>query len=405
MNIEELQNLIDNIDYHKFIETNLTVDANVLRLKNISNISFDVKFAILQIDCKNRIKKKLPEIFANKTFLFPSIISTEQCTAQEIAEFHSTLINENDTVLDLTAGLCIDTFYISKKAKNVTAIEINEDTATVAKFNMQNMRNNVNVINIDCTEYIKECSQKYDVIFIDPARRGENNKRLYSLSDCKPNVLDLLPVLKQIGNYLYIKASSMIDINQSIKELNNIVSDVWVLGINNECKELLFKVDLRAKDIIKSAIHTINFMNIVRQELSETKYNIALDCICSCSLEPNIFLYEPNSCIMKAGIFSTISTIYNISQIQSNSHLFISDRLIEDFPGRKFKILEIVPFKSKDIKYLKIKYPQMNISVRNFKLTANELKNKLKVNDGGDIYMFGTTDKDNNAVLLICNKV
>lgn len=116
-------------------------------------------------------------------------------------------------------------------------------------------------------------------------------------------------------------------------------------------------------------------------------------------------MYEPNSCIMKAGIYYSLSSKYNVSQIQQNSHLFISDNYIADFPGRKFQIIEIIPFKNRELNSIKKKYPQMNVSVRNFKLSADELKNKLKVNDGGNIYTFGTTDADNNAVLIICNKV
>lgn len=403
MNIEELQKLAQNKDFQTFIESNLNSDTNALRLKKFTEPSFDVKFAILQIDCKNRIKKKLPEIYKDNSFVFPNILSTEQCTAQQIAQFHSSLLNENDSVLDMTAGLCIDTFYISQKVKHVTALEINDETANVAKFNMQNHRNNVCVENVDCISYIKNCPKKYNVVFIDPARRGDNNKRLFGLSDCHPNVLDLIPMLKEIGDYLYIKTSPMIDITQSLKELNYYISDVWVLGINNECKELLFKVDLKANTTIHPIIHTINFTNNGIQELSNVKTEIVFNTLCS--IATNHFLYEPNSCIMKAGIFSTLTNNYGISQIHPNSHLFVSDNIIEDFPGRKFQIIDIIPFKSKEIKSLKNKHPQMNVSVRNFKLSAEELKKKLKVNDGGNLYLFGTTDKDNNSILILCNKI
>lgn len=402
MDLQILHSLKNNQEFKNFIQSNIDNDTNKLRLKKYQGLSFDVKFAILQIDCKNRIKKKLPEIYESDSMLFPNILSTEQCTAELIAKFHASLLSSENTVLDLTAGLCIDTYYISKKVKHVTAIEINPEIANVAEFNMRSNTNNVDVLCDDSINYIQNCRNKYDTVFVDPARRGDNNKRLFGLSDCNPNILELIPKLRNISNSLFIKASPMIDISQTINELHNIVTDVWVIGINNECKELLFKVDLQSHDRINANIHTINFENSYIQELSETlkqssnykQINITAD----------DYIYEPNRCIMKAQIFDTLEIKYNISRIHQNSHLFTSNELIHDFPGRKFKIIDIIPFKNNEIKHFNKKHPQINVSVRNFKLTAEELKQKLKIKDGGNKYLFGTTDYHNNAILIICNK-
>lgn len=405
MDKETLKQLSSNNDFFDFINDNLSADTNKLRLKSFKDKSFDVNFAILQIDCKNRIKKKLPEIYGNNKFLFPHILSTEQCTAQEIAKFHASLLDKNEIVLDMTAGLCIDTYYISKTVKEVTALEINPITASVSSFNMSNLTPNVNVINQDCIEFIKNTTNHYSSIFIDPARRGENNKRLFGLYDCTPNILELIPDLKKISNTLYIKASPMLDITQSIRELSYNVTDIWILGINNECKEILFKVDLKATSSIVPNIHTINFENSNQQTLSKQVNSESLTTApLYINIESGAYLYEPNSCIMKAQIFDSLVDKYEISAISPNSHLFISNDYISDFPGRRFLITEVIPFKNTDIKNIKKIHPQINVSVRNFKLSADELKKKLKVKDGGDKYMFGTTDKANNALLLICNK-
>lgn len=404
MNLEELNSLRDNHKFQEFIKENINSDTNKLRLKKFKDCSFDVRFAILQIECKNRIKKKLPEIYQSNSFFFPNILSTEQCTAQEIAQFHAKLLSTQDTVLDMTAGLCIDTYYISKSVKNVTALEINQETALLADFNMKNHTDNVIVLCQDSTEFIRTCSQQYDVIFIDPARRDNNNKRLFGLSDCKPNIIEQIPLLKNITKTLYIKASPMIDLSQAAKELNNCVSDIWVIGINNECKEILFKVDLTCNDTVNANIHTINFddsgIQILTKSVRPTfpKHNYTL-------YDNECYLYEPNRCIMKAQIFEALENTYPVSHIQQNSHLFTSSEYIPDFPGRKFQITGIIPFKNSEIKNLNKKHPQINVSVRNFKLSADELKKRLKVNDGGDKYLFGTTDNNNNAILIICNKI
>ncbi len=406
MNQEELANLLNKKDFKNFINAHISDDVNNLRLK-YANCSSAIKFAILQIECKNRIKKKLPEIYNSSSFLYPNVISTEQCTAQEIAEFHASLFNKNDKVLDLTAGLCIDTYFISKKVRHVTAIELNYEIASISTFNMNNLTDNVTVVHQDCSEYIKNTPEHFDVIFIDPARRGENNKRLYGMCDCQPNIVEMLPSLTHIADILYIKASPMIDISQSIRELNHYVTDVWVLGINNECKELLFKVNLSQRKTDTPKIHTINFETSsgYTQKLSSVN---AIDNDTNNLFAPiNIgsYLYEPNKCIMKAAIFDSLQATFNIRCIQHNSHLFVGTNLISDFPGRRFAISDIIPFKSKNLKNFKNIYPRINVSVRNFKMSADELKKKLKVNDGGDKYLFGTTDKDNNMILIICDKI
>ncbi|MBE6309521.1 MAG: hypothetical protein E7080_00510 [Bacteroidales bacterium] len=402
MDFETLNSYINNSQFLDFINSNINADTNNLRLKKFKDLTFDPKFAILQIDCKKRIQKKLPEIYTNKSFLFPSILASEQCTAQEIAKFHSTLFESDEIVLDMTAGLCIDVYYISKKVKHITALELNPNTALLSKFNMSNLTKNVTVLNQDCIEYINNCETKFDTIFIDPARRGDNNKRLFGLTDCQPNIIDLIPNLKNKANTLIIKASPMLDISQSISDLNNCVTDIWVIGINNECKELLFKVDLHCNRVLYPILHTINYERDKVQELSSSITN-------SNSIntlpESGMYLYEPNKCIMKAKIFDTLEAVYNVSPIQKNSHLFLNSNLIENFPGRCFVIEEIIPFKSSEIKHFKNKHPQINVSVRNFKFSADELKNKLKIKDGGEKYLFGTTDCNNNAILIICSKI
>ena len=395
-----------NKEFYDFIITNINADTNVLRLKNYKDYTFDVKFAILQIDCRKRIKEKLPEIYNIPSFIFPSILATEQCTAQEIAKFHASLLTKDDNVLDMTCGLCVDTYYMSKKAKRITALDINTETAAVSEYNMKNLAENVSVLNQDCTQYIEQCTEHYDVIFIDPARRGDNNIRLFGLTDCIPNIIELIPKLKHIGDTLYIKASPMIDITQSLKLLNYCVSDIWVLGLNNECKELLFKVDLKEMSIYVSPIlHTINYMKSGTQVFVSNNSNTEENSPHGNSIETSQFLYEPNCCIMKAALYPAIESQYEIRCIQKNSHLFIGSHVIEQFPGRSFKIIEIIPFKSKNIKNLCKKYPQLNVSTRNFKLKAEELKKKLNVKDGGTTYLFGTTDNNNDAIMIICKKI
>jgi hypothetical protein len=391
-----------NESFFQFVEKNLGENVNKLRLKKF-NEDFDVKFAILQIECLCRIKKKLPEIYDKRNFLFPNILATEQCTAEIIAKFHASLFRPTDKVLDMTAGLCIDTYYIAKKVESVTAIEVNPEIANIGAYNMRKNASNVNVICSDSAEYINKHFLSYDAIFIDPARRGQNNTRLYAISDCFPNVINLLPAIRKISNRLYVKASAMIDITQAIRDLPEI-TDVWILGIKNECKELLFKLDFSQK-VEHVFYHTINFdTDGTIQELS---YLVSEDSHMSenrCDISVGMYLYEPNCCVMKAAAFAVIANRYGLKQIQGDTHLFVTLKLIKDFPGRRFVIREILPFKNSMIKNIRKKYPQLNVAVRNFRIGAAELKKKLGVKDGGDFYLFGITNASGDSELLFCGK-
>lgn len=396
-----------NDDFYNFIEKYKDSDPNTLRLKKFKEYPFDIKFAILQIECRKKASQKIPELNETKRFLYPSLLSAEQCTSEIIAKFHSSLFNDCNSVLDLTAGLCVDSYYISQKAAHVTAIEINPQIADIGILNMKQLNANVDVINCKSEDYIINNTNKYDAVFADPARRGNNNSRVFAISDCSPNIIPLLHSLKNKAKYLIIKASPMIDITNTLSEINDI-SDIWVLGIKNECKELLFKVNLMPEPYFAHSpkIHTINFDTVRNQKFS-FDYNPD-----KTSMPPTAFphienyLYEPNCCIMKAGAFREIANEYNdLSKLHNNTHLFVSHYKIEGFPGRMFIIEDIIPYKDKELKKIAYKYPHINVSVRNMPITAEQLKTKLKVKDGGEKYLFGVTLCNGSKALLICKKV
>lgn len=394
--------IIVNDDFYKFISTHKNDSTNALRLKKFKDITFDPKFAILQIECRKKTASKIPELNSSGQFLFPSLLLAEQCTSEIVAKFHATLFENCNSVLDMTAGLCIDSYYISKKAKSVTALEIDKVSAEVNDYNMSILAKNIDVINCDSSVYIKNCTTSYDAIFIDPARRGANNSRVYAISDCNPNVTTLLHHLKNRCNYLIVKASPMIDISNTINEIDHI-SDIWIIGVKNECKELLFKVDFRnTTNIIK--IHTINFDTNSSQHFGFELGSCANDQIPLSHPNINDYLYEPNSCVMKAGAFKELHSVFKMNKLHNNTHLFISHNYESQFPGRGFIVEDIIPFKDNLIKKFNSKYPKINVSVRNFKLTADQLKAKLKVNDGGEKYLFGVTLKDNTMSLIVCRK-
>ena len=391
-----------NAEFYEFIKKNADCDANKLRLKKMSNFPFDIELAITQIECRKKIKKKLPDIY-NSNFLFPSILSTEQCTCEIVAKFHAEIVGNIGNMLDMTAGLGIDDYYISKCSTQITALELNEDIADISRFNMASFAPNITVINCDSVEYITNYAKSFDAIFIDPARRGDNNCRLFGIKDCVPNIIPLLPKIKEHTNILYVKASPMIDLTESLKELQ-CVTDVWVVSLKNECKELFFKIDFTIETEHLTTIHCVNFISEQdKQELSYT-YEPNAKCGIDYANEIKSYLYEPNASIMKVGAFAPVVKKFDIEKIADNSHLFTSNVFHPDFPGRVFKVINTYPFKDKILKPVLHDVRQINVSVRNFKISAENLKQRLKLKDGGDKYLFGTTLCSGEMIVIICEK-
>lgn len=395
-----------NENFFRFISDNLDKDVNTLRLKysSIEDCGFDIRFAITQIECRQKASKKISEILCNKSFVFPSKILSEQCTDERIAQFHKTLFTDCRNVLDMTAGLCVDSYYISNSSCKVTALEIQPDVASIGNYNMNELRANVEVKNCDSSEYIKNNDVFYDAIFIDPARRGVENNRLYAIEACTPNVIEIIPEIKNKCNYIIVKASPMIDITETLRKIDSI-SDIWIVGVKNECKEVLIKVDFINDDIV-TIIHTINMIS--DNDCQELTYIYDKN---NPSHQQQMFptcgnyLYEPNCCIMKAGAYNELFKRYStISKLNINTHLFLSEDIYTDFPGRKFIIQEIIPFKDKQLKSVSRKYPKINVGVRNFIMTAEQLKARLKVKDGGAFYLFGVKIIDDSYQLIICSK-
>lgn len=396
-------NLI-NEDFFNFVQANRNSDPIKLRLKRHSGVSFDMDLAITQIECRNKVRKKLPEISGLDGFLFPSVLSTEQCTAEPVARLHAEIVGKTGSVLDMTAGLCIDSFYISKNADRLTALEINDTTAEISRHNMARLAGNVEVLHCDSTEYIRNCDRRFDAIFIDPARRADNGMRTFGFTDCKPDLLSLLPDIKAHTPVLYIKASPMLDISQSVKELGYDVSDIWVTSLNNECKELFFKT-VFGSNTVNPVIHCINISSNGEQPEFAFTLNDG-NAATEYATIPSGYLYEPNASIMKTNSFAAIPEAFpGIKKIAPNSHLFTADNLIDNFPGRMFKISGVHRLKDPLLKAALKGISQANVSVRNFPVTAEQLKKRLKLRDGGDIYIFGTTLLSGDTCLLLCQKI
>ena len=281
-------------------------------------------------------------------------------------------------------------------------LEQNKELADITKHNFSILNKNVEVINIDAEDFIKSNTKRFDVVFIDPARRGTKGEKVVLLEDCTPNILNLLPDIKKITDVLAIKLSPMFDIKQLIAKLPGI-KNIYSIGVDNECKEIFVIMDFNSNEekiIAVNISDNENKISLMESTLhAEDNTNILY------TAELGKYIYEPYASFLKSGLFKTIANTYNVNKINVNSHLYTSSEYIEDFPGRKLEIVDMVEFNKKEAKRFFEKYKKANITVRNFPITVEMLRKSYKVNSGGENYVFATTIFPSTKVLINCKKI
>jgi hypothetical protein len=392
-----LNSPILNIEIQDFINSNLKSDLSSLLLKGVSFPNVETIDIIEQIEAKKRCEKKLPTWFQTEQIIYPNKLNIEQTSSEVTAKYKSELI-EGNTLIDLTGGFGVDCFYFSKRFKRVTHCEINNELSNIVNHNYKQLGvNNITTTQSDGIEYLKTIDKKQDWIYIDPSRRHDSKGKVFFLKDCLPNVPEHLNLLFKHSKNVLVKTSPLLDISIGINELQH-VSSIHVIAVKNEVKELLWTLEKNFNDDI--TIATVNLINedesifktsINTEKLSESKFHL-----------PISYLYEPNAAILKAGAFNSISEKLDVYKLHKHSHLYTNDNLI-DFPGRCFKIENIIPYNKKTIKKLGIK--QANITTRNFPETVQDIRKKFKINDGGNSYLFFTTDMNENKILIKTSKI
>lgn len=363
-------------------------------------------FAILQIECRRKAASKLRDTLSNSRFIFPTSLSAEQATSDILARFHSTLFAPGERVLDMTCGLGIDAFHIASKVGRIDSFEITPEVAEAASHNAAVLGlSNFSVTCRDSVDGIRELADKsYDTVFIDPARRGERGERRYALRDCSPDVVGLLTEIARVTDRLIVKASPMLDITETVRELPS-ASDIYIIGTLTECKELTLVADFSknpeasSDDIGARPYPMIHAVTLMADGYScEWSYRFGSDGVNRPEDKVVIeelegkYLYEPFPSVMKAGGLRRLSSDYpQVRKLHRDTHLFVSDTLVENFPGRCHEVLEARAFASSEIRKIAGRRLKVNVTARNFPLTAPALVKKLHVTEGGTQRLFAAT--------------
>ena len=364
----------------------------------------EFRFMVQQEEGRARLRDKLPTLVEQADWWFPPRLACEQCSSELTATYKAALIRQHyapspcgegrgGSFIDLTGGYGIDSFYLSAFATEAHYVEQDPELCRIAVHNFARTRPHLQVHNTTAEEFLRTLpdanNENNILIYLDPARRDTHGGKVFRIEDCTPNIIDLLPLLQQKSTVLMIKLSPMLDITAALRSLGE-GWQVHVVAVRNEVKELLFvrhsqPSTLTAANYAHEHWQTLTFTLQQEQEAQVRYWN---------PQHTPRYLYEPNAAILKAAAFRFVSEGYRISKLAPNTHLYAADHLLSDFPGRMWEV--IAPLTSSMLKHLPETLREQGASIltRNYPLSADQLRKKLKLKDSATQTIIGVRVAD-----------
>ncbi|QTB90682.1 SAM-dependent methyltransferase [Bifidobacterium saguini] len=404
-----------------FIAEHRHEDVRELALHAKRGAEVDLPFALEQIAGWQRAQVKLPDWAACDGLIFPPQVPMEQCSSQFTAQYKARLaarllaetmhvspapssVLPSTSLVDLTGGFGVDFSYMARAFDQATYVERQSNLCEIARHNFPLLGlDSVQVINDDSTEVLNKL-ESVSMLFLDPARRDSHGSRTYAIADCTPDVLALQSQLLSKAPVVVVKLSPMLDWHKTVDDFAGSVHEVHVVSTGNECKDLLLVLKRGICDepriVCVNDEQTLEYRvgnSDVAMNPDESTRSVETGEI---DIDSAQYLYEPNASIMKAGCFDVIARRFPVTMIAPNSHLFISEQRVDDFPGRSFAIKSVASMNKKELKSSFAGLTHANIAVRNFPMPVNTLRKKLKLKDGGSTYLFATTDRTGRHILI-----
>ena len=383
-------------------------DVRQLALRGCKDPDVELTVALQQIQGRQTARQKLPSWAAVDGIQYPPHLNMEQCSSEQTARYKADLCrrllsgSQQTSLYDLTGGFGVDFAWMSEAFDQSTYVERDAQLFAISSANFEQLGKKVEKVNADGIDVLHTIGHA-TMIFLDPARRDDHGGRTYGISDCTPDVLAVRDELLKKADFVVLKLSPMLDWRKAVSDLGEQnVSEVHIVSVANECKELLVVMQQQSTSLTVFCVNddqTFVF-NPILATIGHERH-----------VEPSLLagagkrLLVPNASVMKAGCFDEQAQQFSISQIARNSHLFISDGVVEGFPGRQFAIDAVSSMSKQDLKTRLAGIRQANIAVRNFPLTVAELRRRLKLSEGGSKYIFATTLANGNRVLLICQRL
>ena len=426
---------------------NRRADVRALALRMRQYPELDAAFVLQQIEALQKAEHKLPELAAIEGWLWPKRLSVEQCSSQVTALYKKAVLEKwkidngqwtiGGKLIDLTGGLGVDTYYLSEGFEEVHYVERDEDLCRLAEHNFALTGKSVQVHCCSAEEFLEETYRAFEpeetTIFIDPARRSAHGGKVFRLADCEPNVVELLSILRTHARRILLKLSPMLDITEAVRELGE-ATEVHVVAVRNEVKEVLVLLQSE-RDSMDPEITCVNLETEEERFVfrkSEEEHTPSPLRGTPPTLGGELILVEPNSAIIKAGAYKVFAERYGLRKLDVNSHLYFGEGVLRcigestetvrkraalfgesercevfgesnyseyseqplfHLPGRVFRVHVAQKEELKNIK-------QANVICRNYPLSAEALKKKLKLKDGGEKYVIATKIGDKPTIFL-----
>ena len=427
----------------EFIQEYREKDTRQLALQSARFPDVDMPYALDQIKGWQTARRKLPTWAACDGIVYPPHLSMEQCSSEPTAQYKLNLamewarrVDHASSMTDLTGGFGVDFSFTSCAFASATYVERNAQLCHMVEHNLPLLGiDNAKVVCADAVGYLSTLDMQ-TMIFLDPARRDQHGAKTVMLADCTPDVVQLLPQLLKKSRFTMLKLSPMLDWHKAVEDLQGTVREVHIVSVGGECKELLLVLSEEIESELKvfcadleagggsggSSRSSGSSCSSLSSEPSfprtpsspSAPSNASLFVYTPGSLRPapnsklktqnSKFLHEPNASIMKAGCFDELAAAYGVSPVSRNSHLFLSAEPVDGFPGRSFSIERVTTLNKRELRQALAGIEKANIATRNFPLSVAELRKRLKLKDGGDVYIFATTTAEDEHLLLISHK-
>jgi hypothetical protein len=371
----------------------------VLHQKEVSGIP--AALIADQIGGRKKCKDKLPGFYQTSGIIYPPSINLEQASSEQTALFKTGILAQlfpsgAHTGVDLTGGFGVDAFYMSKMVRDLHFVERNSYILEIAKHNHAVLGvDNIHYHVLPAEKFMEINTEGCDFVYADPSRRTTTGKKIQALQDSEPDIVKLSLQIMTRASFLLVKTSPLLDIQAGIMKLPS-VKKVFVLSVDNECKEVLFLCQQNFSGI--PGIETVNLPNRKNPEVFQFTFSTEREAQVDFS-DPLKYLYEPNASILKAGAFRSIASHFGVKKIEKNTHLYTADHLIAGFPGRVFLI---AGFMRPDPAEAKKYFPdgKANVTTRNYPLSVQELKKKTGLKDGGDLFAIGFSGQQKKFLVV-----
>lgn len=388
------RHLLDS-EAQAYINTHLQGDVHQIAMGKSHIAHVEARELAIQIAAKQKSAKKLPTWYQKTGIYYPSTLSIEQTSSEITAAYKSTLALGN-SVIDLTGGFGVDSFFFARQVSEVTHCEINTELSEIAAHNANVLeQKNIKFVAFNGLEYLEQSESKFDTIYIDPARRSTQGK-VFRLADCSPNVIAHMDLLLNKGSRIIIKTAPLLDLSAGVKELKN-VSQIHIVSTRNEVKELLWVIEAKPNPTTEIIAVTLN------EETKQFRFSLGDESISAKMAASPLprYLYEPDTALLKSGAFNLIANRYQLQKLDLQTQLYVSEDLNIDFPGRIFEINSVMS--SGDLK--KQKDLIGNVISRNYRDKAENLVKKYKIKPDHKYFLVFTYSKDKGFIIISCKIV